>query len=302
MDYLIISGCNDNYILTMIDFIKKYSENQLDFNKLIIYVYSLNETNLNKIIKYKNLYSFEIVKFDYSNYPEHVNLDKYTGLQCNYAFKPISIYNACLENPNKKIIWMDSANRFNSTSINDILNILQNQYIYSPIACRKGSIESIELHHIDVIRHFELENDIHLIPQRSSGLFGVDYSSICGKNIMNEWYKCSLNKNIIAPEGSSRNNHRQDQSVLSMLMYLFEKLNDITFINNTVRGISFWNKKDNSTIDPSYNKYQITNLGSNIKESLIYCKSYEEAIYDYCIRKKINKDILLQRYKINLVT
>ena len=301
MDYLIISGCNDNYILTMIDFIENYKANNLAFNNLIIYDYSLNENNLNKIIKYKTLYGFEIVKFDYCNYPEHVDLDKYTGLQCNYAFKAISIYNACLENPNKKIIWMDSANRFNSTSINDILNILQNQSIYSPICCKAGSIESMELHHIDVIRHFELENDIHLIPQRNGALFGVDYSSICGKNIMNEWYKCSLNKNIIAPEGSSRNNHRQDQSVLTMLMYLYEKLNDITFINNTVRGISFWNKKDNSTIEPSYNKYQITNLGSNIKESLIYCKSYEEAIYDYCIRKRINKDILLQRYKINLV-
>ena len=111
----------------------------------------------------------------------------------------------------------------------------------------------------------------------------------------------SLNKNIIAPEGSSRNNHRQDQSVLTMLMYLYEKSNGINFITTIVRGISFWIKKDSSTIDPSYNKYQITNLGSNIKESIIYCKSYEEAINDYCIRKRINKDILLQRYKINLV-
>lgn len=301
MEYLIISGCNDNYILTMLNFIKNYSEKQLDFNNLIIYDYGLNENNLNKIIKYKTLYGFEIVKFDYCNYPEHVDLDKYTGLHCNYAFKPISIYNTCLENPNKKIIWMDCANNFNSIAINDILNILQNQSIYSPIACRKGSIESMELHHIDIIRHFKLEDDIHLIPQRASGLVGVDYSSICGKHIMNEWYKCSLNKDIIAPEGSSRNNHRQDQSVLTMLMYLYEKSNGITFINNTVRGISFWNKKDSTIFDPGYNKYQITNLGSTIKESTIYCKSYEEAICEYCIRKKLNKDILLQRYKINLV-
>jgi len=285
----------------MINFIQKYCESNLDFNNLIIYDYGLNENNLNKIIKYKTLYGFEIVKFDYCNYPEHVDLDKYTGVHCNYAFKPISIYNTCLENPNKKIIWMDCANNFNSTAINDILNILQNQSIYSPICCKIGSIESIELHHIDVIRHFELENDIHLIPQRSGCLFGVDYSSICGKNIVNDWYNCSLNKNIIAPEGSSRNNHRQDQSVLTMLMYLYEKSNGITFTNNTVRGISFWNKKDSTIFGPCYNKYQITNLGSNIKESIIYCKSYEEAIYDYCIRKKINKDILLQRYKINLV-
>ena len=301
MEYLIVSGCNDNYIFTMIDFIEKYKENNLVFNNLIIYDYGLNENNLNKIIKYKTLYGFKIIKFDYCNYPEHVNLHKYTGHQCNYAFKPISIYNTCLENPNKKIIWMDCANRFNSTSINDILNILQNQSIYSPICCKAGSIESLELHHITTIMHFELTDDIHLIPQRTGGLFGVDYSSVCGNNIINEWYKCSLNKNIIAPEGSSRNNHRQDQSVLTMLMYLYEKSNGINFISNIVRGISFWNKKDNSTIEPSYNKYQITNLVSNIKESTIYCKSYEEAIYDYCIRKRINKDILLQRYKINLV-
>ncbi len=301
MEYLIVSGCNDNYILTMIDFIEKYKENNLEFNNLIIYDYGLNENNLNKIINYKTLYGFEIVKFDYCNYPEHVNLDKYTGLQCNYAFKPISIYNTCLENTNKKIIWMDCANRFNSTSINDILNILQNQSIYSPICCKVASIESMELHHINTILHFKLKDDIHLIPQRNAALFGVDYSSVCGKNIVNEWYNCSLNKNIIAPEGSSRNNHRQDQSVLTMLMYLYEKSNGINLINNIVRGISFWNKKDNSTIEPNYNKYQITNLVSNIKESIIYCKSYEEAIYNYCIRKRINKDILLQRYKINFV-
>ena len=301
MEYLIVSGCNDNYIFTMIDFIEKYKENNLVFNNLIIYDYGLNENNLNKIIKYKTTYGFKIVKFDYSNYPEHVNLDKYTGFQCNYAFKPISIYNTCRENPNKKIIWMDCANRFNSNSINDILNILQNQSIYSPICCKAGSIESMELHHINTIIHFKLKDDIHLIPQRTSGLFGVDYSSVCGKNIVNDWYNCSLNKNIIAPEGSSRNNHRQDQSVLTILMYLYEKSNGINFISNIVRGISFWNKKDNSRIEPSYNKYQITNLVSNIKESTIYCKSYEEAIYDYCIRKRINKDILLQTYKINLV-
>lgn len=301
MEYLIVTGCNDSYIFTMIDFIEKYKENNLVFDNLIIYAYGLNESNLNKIIKYKNLYGFKIVKFDYCNYPEHVDLDKYRGIHCTYAFKAISIYNTCRENPKKNIIWMDSATRFNLTSINDILNILQNQSIYCPTCCNSGSIESMELHYIDTIRHFKLENDIHLIPQRSSNLFGVDYSSVCGKNIVNNWYNCSLNKNIIAPEGSSRNNHRQDQSVLTMLMYLYEKSNGINFITTIVRGISFWIKKDSSTIDPSYNKYQITNLGSNIKESIIYCKSYEEAINDYCIRKRINKDILLQRYKINLV-
>ena len=61
MEYLIVSGCNDNYIFTMINFIEKYKENNLVFNNLIIYDYGLNENNLNKIIKYKSLYGFKLL-------------------------------------------------------------------------------------------------------------------------------------------------------------------------------------------------------------------------------------------------
>ena len=282
----------------MIDFIQKYFKSHLDFNNLIIYDYGLNENNLREIIKYKTIHGFEVIHFDYSKYPEHLNLKKYNGLHCNYAFKPISIYNTCIENPNKKIIWMDCANRFNSATINNILEILQNEFIYSPIVCRPGTIESIELHHIDTIKYFKLEDDINLIPQRAGGLVGIDNSSLHGKHIINEWCKCSLNKDIIAPNGSTRNNHRQDQSVLTILMYLYEKSNNVKFTNKIVNGISFHNKKDNITIDSIYNKYQIINLYTNIKESIIYCKTYEDAIDDYCVRKRINKEILLKNYKI----
>lgn len=34
MKYLIVSGCNDNYIFTMIDFIENYKANNLAFNNL----------------------------------------------------------------------------------------------------------------------------------------------------------------------------------------------------------------------------------------------------------------------------
>ena len=38
-------------------------------------------------------YNFQFKHFDFNLYPEHVNLKKYNGLNCSYAFKPIIIYN-----------------------------------------------------------------------------------------------------------------------------------------------------------------------------------------------------------------
>ena len=91
MDYIIITGCNDSYILTLLDFIESYKINNLDFTCLVIYNYGLNENNLKKLLHYKYIYNFEIVNFDYSKYPEHLDLKKYNGLNCNYSFKVVNI-------------------------------------------------------------------------------------------------------------------------------------------------------------------------------------------------------------------
>jgi hypothetical protein len=39
------------------------------------------------------------------------------------------------------------------------------------------------------------------------------------REIVLPWRACAMNKNCIAPPGSSRRNHRQDQAVLSFLVH-----------------------------------------------------------------------------------
>ena len=54
-------------------------------------------------------------------------------------------------------------------------------------------------------------------------IIGVD-SKVPGAidKIIKPWYECALVKECIAPEGSSRENHRQDQAALTVIMHLNE--------------------------------------------------------------------------------
>lgn len=300
MDFIIITAANDSYINTLIDFIMVYNN---DMTKLIIYNLGLNEINEKKIVSFKNKHNFTLKKFDFEQYPEHVNLTKYYGLTCSYAFKPIIIYNEAndIYNKNKVIIWMDSANRFNQDSINNIYNITKKQGIYSPISANSNTIESIELNHHSIIEKYNLTIEEHYnkLKSISANLISIDYSNEASISILNKWYEDSLNKDLIIPDGINRNNNRQDQTLLSIIIYLYEKNNNINF-DYTNFGVEFWKKKDNTTIDNEYIPFKLIEKHNNYQLAIICCKNIEEAVLTYANRKNISVNNLLQKYYVTI--
>jgi hypothetical protein len=298
MNCVIVTAANDSYIKTIIDFIEKFFIN-FDSNNLIVYDIGLSKTNINLIEQLKNKYNFEFKTLNYNLYPEYVNVNKYKGLYCSYAFKPIIIYNEANNpsNTNKNIIWMDSANRFDKPIINSICNSVNTNGFYSPISNDRGTIESIELNHpvtVKLLGLTELEHKTKLF-SISANLVGLNYASECGKKILNEWYNYSLNKEIIMPHGSSRNNHRQDQTILSILMYLYEKNNNGFFDKNNF-GFKFWVKLDPPTIDNEYVPFKLISKGTGQQLAIIYCKNIEEAIITYSNRKLLSIQEFSQYY------
>jgi len=298
MDYVIITGANDSYINTVIEFIRNYP---VDPSKLIIYDLGFNNDNLDKILFLKNKYNFILKKFDFNDYPEHVDLNKYNGLYCSYAFKPIILYNESNnpENKEKIIIWMDSANRFNQTHIYNIYNLVKQQGIYSPISANPGTIEAIELNHHKIVNLYGLTSQEHNnnLKSISANLIGIYYSNDAGFHILNKWYQDSLKRNFILPDGINRNNNRQDQTLLSIIIYLYEKEHNINF-NYTNFGVEFWKKADNSTIDNKYLPFKLIRKSDNQQLAIIYCTNINESILIYADRKNIPVSDLLTHYSV----
>jgi len=283
-DYFILTAANDSYINTLLSFIKYHINIGINLDKIIIYDLGLNDTN--KQVIYSKFPEIKLKLFNYELYPEHVNLKKYNGMYCSYAFKPIIIYNESQLYPNTPLFWLDCACRINMEILNKVINTIIEFGIYCPIGNKAKTIETIELNHTKTLTKLCISNYEHLNELETvlACIFGVLYNNPTGKYILDKWYFSSLDRDTIFPLGTSRNNHRQDQSVLSALMFLYQKNNNICFEKSSF-GISCWNKFDSPNVIGK--PYRLLNKNNNQQLAIIFAENLEEAIQIYSDRKQM---------------
>ena len=102
------------------------------------------------------------------------------------------------------------------------------------------------------------------------------------------------------PEGSSRNNHRQDQTILSVLLYKYEKKYNIVFEKSNF-DISCWNKKDIFDQDISLKRYKLMDKKNGKQLAIIYTDNLEQAIKIYHERKQITKEDFLMYFNVAII-
>jgi hypothetical protein len=298
MNFRIITGANDDYILTLINFINYHLKIGIEMKNLIVYDLGLSEFNLNKL---KNITNENIIikKFEYDNYPEHVNLSKNKGLLCSYAFKPIIIYNESNIFNDIPIIWLDCACNITIEILNKMIDSINTYGFYCPLGNYEKTIESIELNHPQTLNLLGVSKYQHLneLQTRLACICGVNYAKFHGKAILDDWFKYSLDKDIIMPDGSSRNNHRQDQTVLSVLMMFQEKNYNIVFEKSSF-DIKCWVKHDKSIVEHNFNKYVLFQTNNNIRLACIFANTIEEAITIYQERKLMTLDEFLKYFYV----
>jgi len=213
----LVTGCNSAYfkflvrVLTNIfSIIVRKTYLGVKFN-VVVYDLGLKDEEVSQITAM--FPGLTIETFDFDKYPEHVSLEKYNGHNCSYAWKPIIIHEVC-EEYKGLVHWFDTRNLY--STFTNLIQAIGKYCIYTPVSC--CSIE--QLTHSTTLRYMN-GYPYRKFPLRAAGVFGVNYDVEWCRDFVREWKDLALVKKCIVPQGSNRSNHRQDQSVLSILYYKY---------------------------------------------------------------------------------
>jgi len=228
----IVTGANDEYFETLmdnlLDSIRKYEPCSF----VVVWDLGLKLVQREFILeKYPHV---ELRSFDFSKYPEH-----YTLSRQSYAWKSACIYETCLQCKCELLFWLDAGCKLKG-HLNSVRKVLQLYGFYSPYS--RTTVE--EMTYKSVLDSFSfLSKGSFNKRMLAGGIVGVDINSKLAKSIIWEWWQFSKDSKMIIPEGSNRENHRQDQSLLSLIYY--KHRNDVPLLAQRYYDFLSHQRKDN---------------------------------------------------------
>lgn len=198
-------------LIQLIENIEKYESS----SNLIVYDLGMEIKQIETI---KQNYPKIILKpFEFSQYPEFVGIRDEHNKLGHYAWKS-AIIRKEISAHSGLVLWFDTGNLINKKLT--YLKIALTAFgFYSPHS--DGNIS--DWTHQGTIDYLFVEKNILKKSNLTGGLVGVNTSNKNVVKLIKNWEKYSLNQQCIAPEGSNRDNHRQDQSILSILRYQSEQ-------------------------------------------------------------------------------
>ena len=178
--------------------------------EVIVYDLGLTQSQLRILMK---KFNFEVRKFDFSKYPPYFNIRIAAG---EYAWKPVIIEEVAKQRSG--IVWWMDAGNIISAPLTDYIQKNREAGFWQTSS--GGTIGRWT--HPEMLRYFKLpsdwkSNEIML----AATCVAFDTQNILAMELLSDWAKYAQVKNCIAPEGSNRTNHRQDQALLSVLAGIY---------------------------------------------------------------------------------
>ena len=151
-------------------------------------------------------------KFEYSKYPGFFNIHHNAG---QYAWK-VAIIHEVLEEY-EYVVWMDGGDEL-IHSLDPLWPELEENGFFSPSSgCCVKDWTVLESHD-----ELGISRDKHRQKNNCNAAFIAFYKPLVYDTLIKRWYECALIEKCIAPPGSSRLNHRQDQAILTLLVHDLE--------------------------------------------------------------------------------
>lgn len=208
-EFVILTGSDSTHFNSLVNLLKSLIEYE---NNSQIKVINLG-MNTREIQYLEENFNIEIAEFDFDNNPSFLKeRDEFNKLG-SYAWKPISIYKEFIEST-KNIIWLD-AGCLITRNLKLLKSIIKKNGFYSP----QSSDTIIRWTHPQTLKALDTNEKVYTKRNVSGGIVGFAINSEKMKDLLLDWNEFSLRKEVIAPKGSNRLNHRQDQAILSVLIH-----------------------------------------------------------------------------------
>jgi hypothetical protein len=162
-------------------------------------------------------------RFDYAAYPPHLRIDVNAG---EYAWKPAIVAEVVdrvrAAGESVDVIWADAGTYFHA--LEPMAGRVQAS---AGVWLRRSSGTMQQWTHPGTFAHLGEETARYApLPNVDATLIGFATGHRAAavrdavyRDIVAPWKACAMEKACIAPAGSSRRNHRQDQAVLSLLVH-----------------------------------------------------------------------------------
>jgi hypothetical protein len=151
-------------------------------------------------------------RFAFDKYPAHFDIRVRAG---EFAWKPVIVWEL-LQHATEPVCWMDAGNILLGP-LTALRAAVRQSGFYSPRT--PGTIA--DWTHPKMLAYFGVDaNWARDKRNLSGGCVAFDPACEPARELARRWQEGALIRDCIAPEGSDRKNHRQDQALLAVLAYL----------------------------------------------------------------------------------
>ena len=205
-----VTASDENYFkrsMNLLRSINKFDSKQ----KVVFYDLGLNETQQKTLLEFANV---TVKKFNFDEYPKFISerRDNHEKLG-EYGWKGI-IFKTELINSESSVLWLDAACVLTKNPL--LIKLLISAYGFF---ATYSSNNISDWTHKDTLNYFNFPKNLYSKRNFMSGIVGSNKSN-SSLNLVSQWSKYSQIEECIAPKDSNRFNHRQDQAVLTLLIYI----------------------------------------------------------------------------------
>jgi hypothetical protein len=203
---ILITGASENHAKSLRQFLQSLVTQP---TKPQCYAYDLGLSAATRSLLESDYPEVVFRTFDFSKYPPHFAIAVEAG---QYAWKPAIFFEVMQQHPTEYIVWCDAGNVLTGP-------LTPSRDLYSPISAGSMALWT----HSATFAWFGISNTdpILSLPPRNGAVLGGNVGNAGVRELFTQWYICALCKDCIAPVGSDRSNHRQDQAVFSILYYQY---------------------------------------------------------------------------------